>query len=428
MEHSNRILLIGHNFFPEPTGIGKYSGEMMQWLSKKGHDCTVVTTYPYYPYWKVQEPYRNGAYHKELISQEGCDQKVTVYRCPLYVPKKLTGIRRMTHDFSFLITMFFAVLKLIIFDKGFDYIITVAPPFHLGFLAILYRMLRGGKVIYHIQDLQIEAAQESNMLKGEKLFKLLYSAERVMLRNSDMVSSISQGMIKRVQAKVDKPVTFFPNWVETTQFFPIADKASLKEEWGYDKGDFICLYSGSIGEKQGLESIIYSAEALKDNPKVQFVICGTGPYKAKLQELVLNKKLTNINFMPLQDKNKFNSFLNMADLHLVIQKAFIGDLVMPSKLQTILAVGGVSLVTAEKSTSLYELIEHNNLGFSVTPEDYSKLAESIADIAQTDITIKQQNARKYALKYLNIDNVMNRFAQDITNMHYSYENALIHVA
>ncbi len=403
---------------------------MMQWLSKKGHDCTVVTTYPYYPYWKVQAPYKNGLYQKELIAQEGCDNNLTVYRCPLYVPKKLTGIRRMIHDFSFLLTMFFAVLKLIIFDKGFDYIITVAPPFHLGFLALFYRLIRGGKVIYHIQDLQIEAAQESNMLKGEKLFKLLYSAERVMLRNSDIVSSISQGMIKRVQAKVDKPVTFFPNWTETTQFFPLDNKAALKQQWGYDKDHFICLYSGSIGEKQGLENIIYSAETFKNYPVIQFVICGTGPYKAKLQELVLAKKLTNVNFMPLQDKDSFNSFLNMADLHLVIQKAFIGDLVMPSKLQTILAVGGVSLVTAAKNTSLFDLVHNYNVGFTTPPDDYTKLAESIAQISLQDTTRKQQNARRYALKYLNIDNVMKRFVEDITEMPHAHEIKLAqaHVA
>ena len=46
-----RILLIGYNFSPEPTGIGKYSGEMIQWLGNQGYDCTVLTAYPYYPYW-----------------------------------------------------------------------------------------------------------------------------------------------------------------------------------------------------------------------------------------------------------------------------------------------------------------------------------------------------------------------------------------
>ena len=409
-----RILLIGHNFAPEPTGIGKYSGEMMQWLSQKGNDCTVVTTYPYYPYWKVQAPYKNRWYQREFLPVQGSDEKLKVYRCPLFVPETLNGINRILHDFSFFFSMFFVILKLILFDKGFDYIVAVAPPFHLSYLALFYRKLRGGKLIYHIQDLQIEAAQESNLLKGEKLFNFLYRAEKVLLKNSDVVSSISQGMIKRIQLKVDRKIVFFPNWVETSVFFPVNDKVRLKESWGYKEDQFLCLYSGSLGGKQGLENIIYAAESLKDNAKIQFIICGTGPYKSRLQEIALNKNLTNVNFLPLQDKKNFNDFLNIADLHLIIQKAYIGDLVMPSKLPTILSAGGVSLVTAEKNTSLHKLVEKFDVGFVVDPEDYLKLRETILNLSNMDHTQKRINARKYALQYLNIDNVMNQFMDEIT--------------
>jgi colanic acid biosynthesis glycosyl transferase WcaI len=36
-----KILLISTNYSPELTGIGKYSGEMAQWLAKHGHDVCV---------------------------------------------------------------------------------------------------------------------------------------------------------------------------------------------------------------------------------------------------------------------------------------------------------------------------------------------------------------------------------------------------
>src|SRR5438105_968887 len=101
MNTKKRILFIGHNFAPEPTGIGKYSGEMMEWLSNKGNDCTVITTYPHYPYWKIQLPYRNGWYKKETVSFPENGGKLNIYRCPLYVPQSLTGKNRILHDFSF---------------------------------------------------------------------------------------------------------------------------------------------------------------------------------------------------------------------------------------------------------------------------------------------------------------------------------------
>ena len=33
-----RILIQGINFFPEPVGVGKYTGEMANWLAARGHE------------------------------------------------------------------------------------------------------------------------------------------------------------------------------------------------------------------------------------------------------------------------------------------------------------------------------------------------------------------------------------------------------
>jgi colanic acid biosynthesis glycosyl transferase WcaI len=171
-----RILLISHNFYPEPTGIGKYNGDMIDWLINHDYDCTVVTTYPYYPHWKVQEPYKNRWYTKEVKVYN--DTTLTIYRCPSYVPANPSGKKRMMQDFSFWTSMFWVVQKLVLFHKKHDYIITIAPPFHLGYLAWYYKKLKGGKLIYHIQDLQIEAAQELNILSNKKMFDLLYTVEK----------------------------------------------------------------------------------------------------------------------------------------------------------------------------------------------------------------------------------------------------------
>ncbi|MCK7557996.1 hypothetical protein MKQ70_24515 [Chitinophaga sedimenti] len=105
-----RLLLIGGNFSPEPTGIGKYNGEMMAWLARSGYDCTVITSYPYYPQWKVQEPYHRGKswYKKELINIGGTENggQLKVYRCPQYVPGEPSGKKRMMLDFSFAVSAF----------------------------------------------------------------------------------------------------------------------------------------------------------------------------------------------------------------------------------------------------------------------------------------------------------------------------------
>mgnify|MGYP000361579487 CR=1 FL=1 len=38
-----KILVYGINYSPELTGIGKYTGEMVEWLAAQGHEVRVIT-------------------------------------------------------------------------------------------------------------------------------------------------------------------------------------------------------------------------------------------------------------------------------------------------------------------------------------------------------------------------------------------------
>jgi colanic acid biosynthesis glycosyl transferase WcaI len=412
-----RVLLIGGNFAPEPTGIGKYNGEMMKWLASNGYDCTVITSYPYYPQWKVQEPYERvkSWYRKEELPVPAAVNgggRLQIHRCPQYVPAKPSGAKRIMLDFSFALSAFFKVMQLLP-KKKFDVVIAVVPPFHLGLLAVLYKKIRGAKVMYHIQDMQIEAARDLQMIKSKKLIGLLFRLERFIFRQADIVSSISDGMIRKIHEKAGKDIFFFPNWVDVTLFHPLDDKAALKREFGFAPEDRIILYSGAIGEKQGLESILQAAKKLQHRKDLKFLICGSGPYKAKLEEMAAAMGLQQVIFFPLQPFEKFNRFLNMADVHLVIQKANASDLVMPSKLTTILAVGGLALITANPGTSLHDLVTRYDMGILVNAEDQQALDEGICRAIDADASVMQANARTYAETYLAIGKIMSRFEETV---------------
>lgn len=410
-----KILLISHNYAPEPTGIGKINGEMMDWLARGGYNCSVITTYPYYPQWKVQAPYRNIGYRTEKISYNGGSNYLTIYRCPSYIPVNPTGKKRVIQDFSYWFTMIWPIFKLFITREKFDLIITVAPPFHLAKLGLMIKKRLGSELLYHIQDLQIEASQTLNIVWNEKLLKRIFKIEKNILLNADHISGVSEGLIAKVKSKTNKDVYLFPNWVDTTYFYPISTYANLKFKWGYSSSDLIFLYSGSLGEKHGVEMILSAAELLHNtNPNVKFLICGSGPYINKLIQIARQKELTNVKFLPLQEKELFNEFLNMADYHLVLLKGNVRDLGMPSKLSTILAVGGVSIATSFPGTSLYEVITSHNLGYIIEPDDHTILTRLIQRLETEPVCeIKRKNARDYAIKNLNIDNVMDGMLSDV---------------
>ena len=410
-----RILFIGGNFSPEPTGIGKYSGEMIEWLSQNGFECTIVTTYPYYPQWKVQVPYdkRSFWYKKEIIpSPDNSSESIKIIRCPHYVPKKPTGLNRMISDLTFFLTSSLVIFGML-FKKKNDFVFTVAPPFLLGLAGVFYKKIKRAKFLYHIQDLQIEAAQNLEIIKGKFFLNTLFAIERYIFRNADYISTISEGMIKKVRDKAKKNILFFPNWADIEKFYPISNKSKLKAEFGFNGGDKIVLYSGAIGEKQGLEAILHSAKYFANTPDLKFVVCGSGPYKQNLLHLKEQMNLQNVTFLPLQPFEKLNSLLNMADVHLVLQKNGASDLMMPSKLSTILAVGGVSIVTANPGSSLFNLIDTHNAGLLIEPENQDALNSAIKYAISNEHTEIEINARRYAEAHLSIHNILSTFIKNI---------------
>ncbi len=67
------ILVYAMNYAPEVAGVGRYTGEIGDYLAEIGHEVVVLTTIPHYPGWKPSPPYRDGRYAREM---HGCAEIV----------------------------------------------------------------------------------------------------------------------------------------------------------------------------------------------------------------------------------------------------------------------------------------------------------------------------------------------------------------
>jgi len=396
-----RILLYGINYSPELIGIGKYSGEMGSWLAKRGHLVHVITAMPYYPQWQINKAYKGKWWHKEYISG------AKVYRCPLYVPRKASSLKRIIHEFSFVLSTIPVWVRML-FQKKYDVIISVAPPFHLGLLPLLYSKLRRTKMITHVQDLQVDVAKELGMIKNPSFLNVMFMLEKFILKRSTSVSTISKGMQHKINDKGinTSQCLLFPNWVDETFIRPMEKNESLRKEFGLSESDKVILYSGNLGEKQGLENIVEVAKNYKEQAHIKFVIIGSGAAETRLKEAVKNAGLKNISFHSLLPYEKLSASLAMADLHLVLQKKDVEDLIMPSKLISVLAAGGCPLVTASHGSTVHELICKNELGIVVEPDSYLALDNGIRQALNNNLEKFRSNARNYAKKFLTKENIL----------------------
>jgi colanic acid biosynthesis glycosyl transferase WcaI len=158
------------------------------------------------------------------------------------------------------------------------------------------------------------------------------------------------------------------------------------------------------------------------NQDIFFLISGAGPYKEKLQQKVSEESMNNIMFIDLQTVAKFNHLLNFVYCHLIIQKEEAADLLLPSKLTNILAVGGLSIITASAGTTLYEVVNKYQMGIVIPPNDESAFYNAILDLANSNIlddgffNIKQVKlaALNYANQFLKKDFIIDRFLETIS--------------
>lgn len=404
-----KILVYGINYSPELTGIGKYTGEMVAWMAREGHEVRVITAPPYYPQWKVGERYSAWRYRRE----EG---EATVWRCPLYVPKQPSTLKRLLHLGSFALSSFFPLMAQRRWKP--DRIIGVVPTLFCTPGMRLLAKLSGARTVLHIQDYEVDAMLGLGMAgKGKRgsVARLATAFERSALCNVDNVSTISRSMMNKAREKgvAAEKILFFPNWSEVARFQDVndADVTALRQQLGLPEDKKIVLYSGNIGEKQGLEKVIDAAERLRDRPLI-FAIVGQGGGKARLENMARERGLANIKFLPLQPYDALPALLKMGDCHLVVQKRGAADAVLPSKLTNILAVGGNAVITAEPHTELGQLCtRYPGIAVCVEPESADALVDGISQA----LAMPKNNttAREYAERTLNKENVLSQFIADI---------------
>jgi colanic acid biosynthesis glycosyl transferase WcaI len=302
-----------------------------------------------------------------------------------------------------------------LFKKKFDLVFSVAPPFHLGFLPLLYSKMKGAVCVSHIQDLQVDAAAELGMIKNKGFLKAMFASEKFILDKSTYVSTISSGMLRRIKQKGinENKLILIPNWVDTSKIYPLSTEESLRSEFGIPFGDKVVLYSGNLGEKQGLTSILELANYFRNRANVHFLIVGAGGAKASLEQAAAEQNLHNLRFFPLQPFDRLSALLATADLHLVLQKGSASDLVMPSKLTGILAAGGCPVVTASPGTSLYDVVNSYKLGILVEPDSITALIKGVEKGLTEDIEKFKLNARIYAQEYLDRHSILTEFETKI---------------
>jgi len=398
-----RLLFLGLNYAPEEIGIGLYSGELLRCWAQAGHEADAVVGQPYYPQWRVWPGY--GGRRRET-EEDG----VRVLRCPLYVPARPSGLRRILHHLSFAASCLLPMLVRARRGRP-QLVMTTAPSLIAAPVALLAAKLSGARAWVHVQDFEVEAAFATGLVRqtGAKA-RLARAFERAILRRFDVASSISPQMCARLEARGVAPerIVEVRNWADIDAVVPLTRPSAYREEWGIAT-PHVALYSGNIAYKQGIELVIEAARLLRHRADLTFAICGEGPTRAQLEREAA--ELPNVVIRDLQPKARLGELLGMASVHLLPQLAGAADLLLPSKLTNMLASGRPVVATAGKGTGLAGEVE--GAGLVTPPGDAAAFAAAIERLIDDPAEAAKlgQAARGRAEERWSRDGIVARFIE-----------------
>ncbi len=389
-----RVIVWGINYAPEVTGIAPCNVALCEFLHARGHDVEMVTSFAYYPQWEKRPEDRGRLWRDDVLNG------VRVHRCWHYVPRKVSAAKRILHEGTFVATSFVRALLL----RKSDVVVVVSPPLLLGAAAWLLTSLRGNRYHFHVQDLQPDAAVGLNMLKPGLFTRLLYGIEALAYRHASKVSGIGQGMIDAFVRKGVPPekITLLANGFDVLGAGG-AEKPStvdFRARYGFNSDDFLAIYSGNLGVKQGLE-ILPAAAALLTNPKIQIVICGDGARRPLLEEEIARLGLTNIRLLPLLADDDYRAMLQTANVCLITQQAGSGSAFLPSKLLPTLAFRRAVISVGDADSALAAAVLEGQFGTNILPNQTDILVKVLEDFAANPMQLEtyQRNGHTYVSRF-----------------------------
>jgi colanic acid biosynthesis glycosyl transferase WcaI len=386
-----RIVVWGINYAPEITGIAPHNVALCEFLQAKGEDVEMVTTFAYYPAWRKAPPDRHVLFRTERING------VRVHRCWHFVPEKVSPWKRIIHEATFIITSTLRVLAL----TPADVYVIVSPPLLLGTAAWLVARLKRAPFVFHVQDLQPDAAVGLGMLRAGWFTRALYWLEAFAYKHATRVSGISEEIVDAFRRKgvPSEKLILFPNGVVIPEQLPARGNFRARNNFATD--EFLAVYAGNLGVKQGLNILLDAAEQLRDQPNIRIILCGDGAERSTLEKAVQDRHLGNMSMLPLHFGPDYQELLVDSDVSLITQQSGSGNAFFPSKLLVTLAHGSPVVTVADEESALAKAVKEGRFGINVLPGDATRLGRTFHELAQDRQALRQwgANGRAYVERY-----------------------------
>jgi len=379
-----RLLMVTQYYWPEDFSAGIYMPELAESLCSRGHEVQVLTGFPNYPHGRILPGYRRRVFQVE--ERRG----VRVIRTWIYPsPRSSGGLRRGATALSFALSAVLARGAV----RPPDVVLGFSPPPFMGLAALSCARRFRVPLLLNVKDLFTEAVLASGLARPGPLARALSAVERRLYRSADRVIAPVRDFLPVLAESgvAADSLAVIPDWADGKTIRPQPKENPIRREWGC-RDRFVILYSGSIGYSSCLEPVLRAAALLREDPRFVFLLVGDGPLRAGLEMLARELELPNVQFHPLQSRERFPEVLAAADVTLVTLSPSGGRVSTQGKLYSLLAAGRPVLGIVPPGNEAARVIEENGCGWSVSPQDPSALAALLRLLPEDQEDLERRGA------------------------------------
>ncbi|MBI3315574.1 MAG: glycosyltransferase family 4 protein [Candidatus Omnitrophica bacterium] len=375
-----KILILNQSFYPDVAAVGQYAADLAVDLASRGHDVSVITGRHGYndPSKKFSpcEIYRGVRIHRVLYSSFG----------------KKSRWGRTVDIVSFL----FGVFRKLLFFPRQDVVVGMTSPPLIAVMGCLFCVLKGGRSVDWVMDLNPDQAVIARWLKEGSLAHLFLKwISGWAFRKSGKVVVLDRWMKDRIEERYHVPghkIAVIAPWAHDDVLAPIPhDKNPLRQQQSWN-GKFVVMYSGNQSACHPLDTLLRAAQRFREDPRVVFCFVGEGALSSHVRDFKESCGLSGISQFPDQPPDVFSQFQAAADVHIVVMgEGFVG-VVHPSKVYGVLAVGRPFIYIGPEDSSLGEMVRIQRLGFRVDHGDVEGLVRAIEQVRSFDEKHKEDIA------------------------------------
>jgi glycosyltransferase involved in cell wall biosynthesis len=365
------ILITANYYQPETVGAGIWVTQLARDLKSRGHQVTVVTSFPSYPLGRIFDGYRNRFVYREAV--DGID----VIRTFTYATPSHSFGARFAAFGAFCLSAAPGYLR---WRRPVDVVYAILPPLPLGVSAYAIAKTSGARLVVDVQDIYPDIAVALNYLRNPAAVAFFRRMERWIYARAEGIVVISEGFRHNLLGKGVAPekVHIVPNWADPDEIVPGPADNAFRRETGTHNGELLVLYSGGLTHNADMQPVLDAAAQLRGLP-IRFAIVGDGVQKRALVEKAASAGLENVKFYPFQPIERYGEVLAAADVTLVTLNSAATLASVPSKIYKQMAAARPIVAITNPGNELSRLVTDAQCGVTVPPGDAERLAHVLRD-------------------------------------------------